>query len=97
MLLSQSDATVPLKETQWRCESGLQGTGLHCPPCRWVIEFQILEWHSLNLARTTVIVCNWEFSSFFIFVFLFQRQKEDGEKSNLRINTLPLKIKKSSK
>lgn len=34
------------QKIQWRCESGLQVTGLHSPPCRWAIGLQNLKLNS---------------------------------------------------
>lgn len=71
------------QKIQWRCESVLQVTGLHSPPCRWAPGLQNLQ---LNSAFGQNNCYSMEMRLFSFFVSLFQRQKEDGEKSNLIIH-----------
>lgn len=81
------------QKIQCRCESGLQLTGLHSPPCRWATGLQKLQLNSALGQNNCYSIESWVFS---FFCVLISKAKEDREKSNLIMNLLPLMVREKS-
>lgn len=70
------------QKIQCRCESGLQLTGLHSPPCRWATGLQKLQLNSALGQNNCYSIESWVFSFFCVLISKAKRRQREKQPNN---------------